>query len=203
MNIALTSDPSDDAMLAELAALGMRAGRVVVRMMEIEQLAADWAAHELPAPGSVAVADPAYVDAGREADALAAVMAAAGPRVEGLARALDRVSRLVRRTVALRRRMEAGWPRVGSASDSRAAMVRRQVVRSVGDAIRREVDEDGAERLFDELAERLGGPEFEAEVAALPVEEIVRRVCRELGLVVNGVIGDAVPGADAGRADSG
>ena len=186
MNTTRPSE-SDDAMLSELAALGMRAARVVVRMMEIEQSAADWAAHELPAPGSVPVTDPAYVEAGREADALAEVMAAAAPRVEGLARALDRVSRLVRRTAALRRRMEAGWPRVSPASDSRAAMVRRQVARGVSEAIRSEADGEAAERLFDELVERLEEPGFEAEMLSLPVAEIVRRVCLELGLVVQGV----------------
>ena len=47
-----------------------------------------------------------------------------------LTRALERSSRLVRRCVALTKRIEAGWPR-GARVDDRAAMVRRQVKRGV------------------------------------------------------------------------
>ena len=186
MNVADLPEPSNDpsltgAMLSELATLGMRAARVVTRMMEIEQAMAEVAAGYLPA----SVADPASwaeaVAAGQGVDAANAAMAQGVARVEVLARAFDRVSRSVRRSAALLRRMEAGWPRAGS--DDRVAMVRRQVARGVAEVIRRESDGESAERLFDELAERLDEPGIETDLSVLPVEEVVRRLCRDLGLV--------------------
>ena len=156
MNIPPVSEPTHDAMLAELASLGMRAGRVVVRLIEVEQAAVDVIAAWLPAPGGDTTALADALAEGQAVDAVQAATLVAVPRVEVLARALDRISRSVRRSIALRRRLEAGWLGAGSVDD-RAAMVRRQVARSVGEAIRRESDGEAAERLFDELAERMGG----------------------------------------------
>ena len=198
MNATATSDPADDAMLNELAALGMRAARVVMRLMEIEQQSAEVVANWLPALQAEATSLSEAVAAGQGVDAVNAAMAQAVPRAEVLARAFDRVSRSVRRTVALKRRMQAGWPRAGSAndrSDDRAAMVRRQVARGVAEAIRRESEGDAAERLFDELAERLDETGFAEEALALPVEDVVRRICRDLGLAGAAVrqLGGALP----------
>ena len=163
----------------------MRGARVVVRMMEIEQAAAEVVAGWLPAAGPFPGALGDAVAAGQGVDAVTEAMAGGVPRMEVLARALDRVSRSVRRCVALKRRLAAGWPRAGA--DDRAAMVRRQVARGVTDAIRCRAEGEAAERLFDELAERLDEPELEAELSALPVAEVVRRVCRDLGLAGAGV----------------
>ena len=184
MDATAAPDPDFDATLAELAALGMRAARVVTRMLEIEQAAAEVAASWLPAMGHAAASLGEAVAAGQGVDSVAAAMADAVPRVEVLALALDRVSRSVRRSVALLRRMQAGWPRAAS-SDDRTAMVRRQVARRVTDMIRNAADGEAAERLFDELAERLGDPAIEHEILALPVEEIVRRISRDLGLAAH------------------
>jgi hypothetical protein len=115
--------PELDATLSELAALGMRAARVVTRMMEIEQAAADIVAGWLPEAGSVHASLGEAQAAGLGVDTAIAAMAQSVPRVESLARALDRLSRSVRRSVALMRRMQAGWPR---AADDRTAMVRRR-----------------------------------------------------------------------------
>jgi hypothetical protein len=181
-------DPTFDAMLGELAALGMRAARVLTRMMEIEQAAAEVAASWLPEMGQTAPSLGEAVAAGQGVDTMAAAMAEAVPRVEVLALALDRVSRSVRRSVALMRRMQAGWP---CAADDRAAMVRRQVARGVAGLIRREAEGEAAERLFDELAERLDDPALEPDILALPVEEIVRRIGCDLGLAAGGLAADA------------
>ena len=190
-------DPTDDAMLSELASLGMQAARVVTRLMEIEQQAAELAASWLPMPQGQASSLSQAVADGQSFDAVNAAMADAVPRAEILARALDRVSRSVRRCLALKRRMQAGWPNAGS--DNRLAMVRRQVARGVTEAIRRESDGEAAERLFDELAERLVEPDFAEEALALPVEEVVRRITRDLGLATKAVRAfGAPPPPDAG-----
>ncbi len=186
MNAKAAPNPHSDATLTELASLGMRAARVVTRLMEIEQQAADVIASLLPATSRQPVSLSEAEAAGRDIDAVAAAMAQAVPRVEGLARAFDRLSRSVRHTVALMQRMAAGWPRAGSADD-RHAMVRRQVARGVADAIRRETDGEAAERLFDDLAERLDDPAIADEILVLPVEEVVRRICRDLGLAMRTV----------------
>jgi hypothetical protein len=173
--------PTLDAMLSDLASLGMRTAHVVTRMMEIELQAAEAVASWLPEPGNAAASLGEAVASGQGVDAANAALAHAVPRVEVLARAFDRLSRSVRRSVGLLRRIEAGWPH--ARSDDQAAMIRRQVARGVGEAIRREADGEAAERLFDELAERLEDPVLEAETRAMPVEEVVRRLCRDLGLV--------------------
>ena len=207
MNAADLPHPSADAILSELAALGLQAARVLTRMMEIERAMADVAAGWLPR----SAADPASwaeaLAAGQGVDAVNAAMAEGVKRVEVLARAFDRVSRSVRRSVALMRRLEAGWPR--GAADDRAAMVRRQVAHGVAAVIRRESHGEAAERLFDELAERLDerlhDPAFEQEILVLPVEEVVRRVCRDLGLVAAALRdtgGPLPPGSDETETDT-
>ena len=170
MDTAASPTPDLDAMLAELATLGMRGARVVTRMLEIEQAAAEAAATWLPEPGSTPASLSEAAAAGQGVDAVASAMAQAVPRTEILARALDRLSRSVRRTVALRKRMQSGWPR--AAADDRAAMLRRQVARAIADRIRQQADGEAAERLFDELAERLDDPILAEEIQTLPVEQV-------------------------------
>ena len=197
MNAQAAPNPTPDAMLNDLAALNMRMARVVVRCGEIEQAAIEIVAADLPkagaAPGSAGEARAA----GATLDGLAEWMERAVPRIDRLARALERVSRSVRRSIALAKRLEAGWPRVRSADD-RAAMVRRQVKRGVSEVIRRVADsDDTAERLFDDLYERLDDPALEQALLDWPVQEIVRQICRELGLAA-GERRQATPSAGAG-----
>ena len=188
---AIVPSPATDVTLSELASLGMRATRVVTRMMEIELAATEIVVSWLPEPGGAAASLSEAVAYGQGVDTVNAAMAEAAPRVEVLARAHDRLSRSVRRSVALLRRIEAGWPR--TTADDRAAMVRRQVARGVGEAIRRATDGEAAERLFDDLAERLEDPSLDIELAAMPVEEVVRRICRDLGLTAGAI--ETAPGA--------
>ena len=186
MNAKVSPNPPLDGSLTELASLGIRAARVVTRLMEIEQQAAEMVASCLPEPGRQPQSLAEAEIAGQDVDAVTAAMAQAVPRVEALARALDRTSRSVRRTVALIRRMAAGWTGAGSA-DNRQAMLRRQVARGVAEMIRRESDGEAAERLFDDLAERLDDPGVAAEIGVLPEAEVVRRICRDLGLAMSRV----------------
>ena len=143
-----------DALLAEAAAHTMRAIRVVSRVMEVEQAAIEVAAAWLPAthraPASLAEA----ADAGRAADAITAATGPAAPRLALLSRAMDRLTRSLRYTIALKQRLQAGWPRP-RAADDRPAMLRRQVARGVTSMIRHaapgEENAEPAERLFREL----------------------------------------------------
>ena len=175
-----------DALLAEAAAHTMRAIRVVSRVMEVEQAAIEVAAAWLPAthraPASLAEA----ADAGRAADAITAATGPAAPRLAMLSRAMDRLTRSLRYTIALKQRLQAGWPRP-RAADDRPAMLRRQVARGVTSMIRHaapgEENAEPAERLFRELYARLDDPALADDLLTLPVEEIVRRICRDLGLV--------------------
>ena len=181
-------------MLDELAGIGMRVARVIAALSEIEQAACEAAARWLPMEGEATCLSQALVD-GQGMDAVEAAVSAAVPRVEVLARALDRVGRSVRRSVALRRRLDAGWPR-HAGSDDRQAMVRRQVARGVSEAIRSRADGEAAERLFDELAARLDDPAWPDEVLGLPVDAVVQQICLALGLGAEAVrgLGGAVPG---------
>ncbi len=176
--------PDLDATLAALAALGLRAATVVTRMMELEQAAAEAASTCLPIAGATPASMSEATQAGLGLDTAATALAQAIPHVEILARAFDRLSRSVRRTVALIRRLQAGWPRATAASsiDDRPAMLRRQVARGVAEAIHRDTDPETAERLTDDLAERLDDPGLDEEIRALPIEVIVRNICRDLGL---------------------
>jgi hypothetical protein len=202
-----TAPPTLDATLTELASLGMRAVRAVTRMLEIEVQAAELVAGALPELGREANSLGEAVADGQGIDAANAAMAQAVPRTEILALAHDRLTRSVRRSVALLRRIEAGWPRAGSArdrADDRTAMVRRQVARGVGEAIRRQADGEAAERLFDELTERLDQLDQD-EIGTIPVAEVIARICRELGLVTQtleaglpGGTGAPWPGIDTG-----
>ncbi len=170
-----------DATLHDLTALGMRVARAVTRLAEIETEVAEVVAASLPEGGQLPAGLAEATEAGLALDGAEAVLAKAGPRMAELALAFDRVSRSIRRTIALGKRLEAGWP-MRAAADTRAAMVRRQVSQGVAEAIQRTATGEAAERLFDALAEQLDDPALDGEIATLPVEAIVARIRRDLGL---------------------
>ena len=179
----MTVPPSFDAeaTVHDLATLGMRVARAVARLVEIETEVAEIVASDLPARGRWPAGLGEATEAGMALDMAETVLAKAGPRVAELTRAFDRVSRSVRRSVALGKRLQAGWP-VRAVGDTRVAMVRRQVSQGVAEAIRQAATGDAAERLFDDLAEQLDDPALDGEIAVLPVEAIVARIRRDLGL---------------------
>ncbi len=175
-----------DAVLAEATTLTLGAMRVVSCMMQIEQKLAQAAAAWLPETGSTPASLAEAAATGQAIDDTTAAMAQAVPHTNTLARALDQLSRSLRRIIALKQRIQAGWPRA-RAADDRPAMLRRQVARGVTSRIRDaapgEENAEAAERLFDDLYERLDDPAWADDLQSLPVEEVVRRICRDLGLV--------------------
>jgi hypothetical protein len=176
--------PSDlDATLAELTAIGVSAVRTVERLMQIERETADIVATWLPEKASRM---SSHSDAEAAADAIDRVttaLAGVVTRLDVLARAQDRLSRSVRLSVALRRRLQTGWTGA-SASDNRAAMQKRQVKNGVGEKIRREAAERETEDLFAGLDEHLADPDLDKEIQATSVEAVVDRICRDIGLAI-------------------
>ena len=164
-----------------LVSFGVRIARVAAEVAEADGKIVALLAAELPAR----IADHASLTeaqlAGLSVDAADAALKPAAARVAAAGLTFERVSRAVRRTAALMRRIECGWPRRGG-SDDRRAMARRQVARSVGEAITRRADGDAAERLFDDLVERLDALELDGGLEDRPAEVIVAAICRELGL---------------------
>ena len=86
--------------------------------------------------------------------------------------AFDRVSRTVRRTVLLSRRLTA------DPAHGRTAAARREIIRKVEDAITR-ADKPA---LHAELHERLDAPELDDEIGNKPVADIIADIIHDLGL---------------------
>ena len=93
----------------------------------------------------------------------------------------ERVSRAVRRTIALAQRL--GEPVAAPVADAARRLARRRIVRQVEDLI--QLKAEGPERedcLRAELYERMDGPELEEELDLRPAAEIIADICRDLGL---------------------
>ena len=173
------ADPVLRDALVELVGLGMRIARVAADVAEAEGRVVAVVAAGLPESvdaGSLAEAQAA----GRAVDAAGLALAQASPRIGEAARAYDRAARAVRRLAALVQRLDCGWrPRGGA--DDHPAMVRRQAAREVGERIARRAEGEAAERLFDDLAERLDALEDEGGLDR-PAEAVIAALCRDLEL---------------------
>jgi hypothetical protein len=176
-------DPAHAQALTELVSLGLRMARVVTEVAEAEQRTVAAVTSWLPAQGITAASNEDAIQIGMAIDGADEALAHATPRIAMLARCLDQVSRSVRRTLALARRLEQGWP-PRAPSDSRRAMLLRQATRDVGETIRARTqgDAEATERLFADLAASLDDPAFEQDLLERPVEEMVQILCREIGL---------------------
>ena len=165
----------------DLVSLGVRIARVATEVAEADGKIVAPMAAALPAriAGHDSITEAQL--AGLSVDAADAALKPAAERVASAGLTFERVSRAVRRTAALLQRIEGGWLRRGG-SDDRRAMARRQVARSVGrgdHAAGRTARR--AERLFDDLSERLDALELEGALDDRPAEVIVAAICRELG----------------------
>jgi len=167
--------------LAEVVQIGLSVARLVGRMAEAETAAAEAASPMPVAEGVFATSLAEAIAADEAAVAAAEARQSALARAETIAAAFARVSRAIRMTVWLAERLDRGWARRGL-SDDRHAMARRQIARGVIDAIGREAAGERAERLTETLSDRLESLDVEYELANRPVDEVIRQICRDLGL---------------------
>jgi hypothetical protein len=169
--------------LAELVQIGMRVARMVGLVADAETELAESAAQASAAEGASALATSLAeaIEADRAAAAAAEARQTVVARVEAVAAAFRRVARAIRLTVAHVERLDRGWAR-RSAADDRQAMARRQIARSVEDAIANEAKGERAEKLRETLTERLESPDWEDLLEDRSPEEVIAIICRELGL---------------------
>ena len=112
-----------------------------------------------------------------------------GPReMEAASLAFECIARSVRRTVALARTLDAP---VVVRPKREQAVARARVIRGVGDAIiagceTGDFDAEAAERLHEDLRERLDRPEFDDDLGSKTIDEIIEEIRRDLGIVAEG-----------------
>jgi hypothetical protein len=147
--------------LAELVQIGMTVARMIGRVAQAETALADAAATVADGGNPVATSLAEAIAADQAASAAAEARRDVVARTERVAAAFDQVSRAVRRTVMLAERLDRGWARPIRVDD-RQTMAHRQTVRAVRERL------DSLDRP-DDLGDR-------------PVEEIIRAICRDLGL---------------------
>lgn len=102
-----------------------------------------------------------------------------------LAAAFGTISRAVRRCIMLAQALANPKQPAAPANDParHRTAVRKRIIREVEDAIHRTANEGAsAERLTAELRERLDAPDLEDDINSRPVADIIRELCRDLGL---------------------
>ena len=169
--------------LADLVQIGMSVARMVGEAAEAETALAKSAATASIADGVPALATSLAeaIEADQAAAAAGEARRAVIARTEIVAAAFARTARAIRRTIFLAERLDRGWARPTNA-DNRQAMARRQIARAVSDAIAGEAEGDRAERLTESLMERLDSLDTLDDVTSRPAEDIIRDICRDLGL---------------------
>ena len=109
-----------------------------------------------------------------------------------LTNAFDRISRAVRRCIALAERL-AHPPAPARDPAHTRTTARKHILRAVEDTIHRAANEgDRAESLTIELRERLDAPDLDWDLANRPIPDIIAELCRDLGLA-------AAPGTNPWR----
>ena len=95
----------------------------------------------------------------------------------------DRIARAVRRSIALARTLNQPAAPARTPAQDRAA-ARRRILRQVEDTIHRTPTPDTgtAEALNAELRDRLDAPDLDDDLATRPVADIIKDICRDLGL---------------------
>ena len=142
-------------------------GAELVRHLPQQAAAQAQAPHQDPAPQPAPAPSP---------DAVASV-----------AIAYDRISRAVRRCIALARSLnDPAHPSKHPAPDRTAA--RKRILRAVEDTLgRQDYDDsyrvcDPTEALHAELLDRMDAPDLDRDIASRPIDDIIKDILRDLGL---------------------
>ncbi len=110
----------------------------------------------------------------------------APPAPTDIALAYDRITRAVRRTILLARKLAEPAPTpdttAAQAATHHRVAARRQIIREVEDAIGRTEKGTRADTLHAELLDRLDGPDLDEDINHRPTADIVADICRDLGL---------------------
>ncbi|GAC1343717.1 MAG: hypothetical protein NVSMB18_20030 [Acetobacteraceae bacterium] len=97
-----------------------------------------------------------------------------------LAAAFDRLSRAIRRTILLIRRLDDPAP---LSAPKRRDAARRHILRGVEDAIdRHDPAPATAKTLKSELLDRLDTPDFDDDLDHRPIPDLIVELCRDLGV---------------------
>jgi hypothetical protein len=101
--------------------------------------------------------------------------------------AFERISRAIRRTILLAQKIAQPVAQANAHPVQHRAAARRRIIRDVEDAIQRESRGVEAEFLHAELVDRLDGPDLDDDIENRPIADIIRDICRDLGI-------EALPG---------
>lgn len=102
--------------------------------------------------------------------------------ISRLSAAFDRTGRGVRRTIAFCRHLEQPAPDLSARNPAKRAADRRQIIRTVEDAIERSRAPTDAAALRAELYERIETTELDEDLDNLPTEIIAANILRDFGL---------------------
>ena len=169
--------------LAELVQIGLKVARMVRQSADAESELAEAAAQAGATEDASALATSLAeaIEADRAAAAAAEMRQTVVARTTAVATAYARISRAIRLTILLAERLDRGWAR-GVNADDRHTMAKRQIARSVKDAIAREAEGERADDLTRALTERLDALDTEDAFGDRSVEVIIAMICRDLGL---------------------
>jgi hypothetical protein len=96
--------------------------------------------------------------------------------------AFDRISRAVRRTIALARKVAEPVALAAAHPAQHREAARRRIIREVEDVIQRTAGHAEAENLHAELLDRLDAPDLDDDIGQRPIADIIADICRDLGL---------------------
>ena len=103
----------------------------------------------------------------------------------GLTIAFDRISRTIRRTVLLAKKLpELGQERKPENSTLRRIADRKRIIRRVEDVIQRNAKPEHLEALQAEFCERLDSADLDDDIDHRPIEDIIADICRDLRVAI-------------------
>jgi hypothetical protein len=103
--------------------------------------------------------------------------------------AFDRISRTIRRTILLAKKLPSLGSELGHAQKPEDPTLRRiadrkRIIRQVEDVIQRNAKPQDLDSLQTELRERLDSPDLEDDIDHRPIQDIVADICRDLRVLI-------------------